>query len=127
MELKPVAMYREMYGKGHAELPSLRTAETDAVEPDRARILDYMHTAPGVLDVMESVEDLVTGDGYIQGGSSLHSDGVWIWRVDSLKYLADRPLALPPEFVARVREHGYVPPAVDVDDPDFEDAVMAFF
>lgn len=125
--MKPVAMYREMYRKGHQDLPSLSTADTDDVESDRARILDYMHTAPGVLDVMESVEDLVTGDGWIPGGSSLHSDGEWIWRVDSLKYLAQRPLALPAEFVARVRAHDYVPPVFDLDDPAFEDAMMAYF
>ena len=127
MQLRPVAMYREMYQKEHQGLPSLHSADTDVLEPDRAQILAYMRAAPGVFDVMEAVEDLVAGEGWIPGGSSLCSDGEWIWRVDSLRYLAARPLALPAEFVARVRAHQYVPPAVDLADPDFDDAVMEYF
>jgi hypothetical protein len=45
-------------------------------------------------------------------GGSLLTDGTWLWR-DDLAYYVDRyHLALPADFVARVRELGYSPPEV---------------
>ncbi len=125
--LRPVAMYREMYQDRHQDLPSLWLAETGGVEPDRARILDYMYNVKVVFDVMEAVADLVAGDGWIEGGSSLYSDGVWVWREDSLHYLTRRPIVLPAEFVARVREFDYSPPDFDTRDAGFNAAFMSYF
>ncbi|MFD4355407.1 hypothetical protein ACFWPK_25585 [Nocardia sp. NPDC058519] len=127
MVLRPVAMYREMYQDRFQDLPSLSTAETGAVEPDRGRILEYMSNVRAIFDVMEATLDLVAGDGWIEGGSSLYSDGVWIWREDSLRYLAASPLVLPSEFVARVRGLDYTPGTFDTREPEFNAAFMSYF
>ncbi|GAB3655387.1 hypothetical protein GCM10027589_14550 [Actinocorallia lasiicapitis] len=82
MELKPVALYREMYGGEREEdLPSIRNASGTVVEPDRQRISDYMRGTSAGFSVMESVP----------------------------VYLAVRPLVLPANFVEDVRDRGYVP------------------
>ncbi|MGW0433384.1 hypothetical protein ACWDV4_12720 [Micromonospora sp. NPDC003197] len=127
MDLKPVVMYREMYLDRYQDLPSLWTAETGVTEPDRARVLDYMHSVRAVLDAMGSVPDLFADGEWIQGGSSLYSDGIWVWREDSMKYLAEQPLTLPAEFVGHIRGHDYAPPAFDDTDPAFDAAFLAYF
>jgi hypothetical protein len=46
------------------------------------------------------------------GAGSLLTDGVWLWREDLAYYVATYHLALPRDFLARVRELGYRPPKV---------------
>ncbi|MEU4812093.1 hypothetical protein AB0H20_23055 [Nocardia fluminea] len=127
MELKPVAMYREMYERGHDELPSVLDVTTGTVEDDRDQILNYMRKVRAIFDVMGEAPDLFTTGVDIEGGPSLYSDGVWIWREDSLKYLAERPIALPAEFIERVRSFDYVPQQFDTRDPDFDAAFLSYF
>ncbi|MFC4377439.1 hypothetical protein ACFO5K_25495 [Nocardia halotolerans] len=127
MELTPVAMYREMYEGTHDELPSVHDAPTGAVEDDRDQILDYMRGVRAVFDVMGEAQDLFTEGADIEGGPSLYSDGVWIWREDSIKYLAEQPLTLPAEFIERVRSFDYVPQPFDTRDPDFDAAFLSYF
>ncbi|WP_067885838.1 hypothetical protein [Nocardia vaccinii] len=130
-ELKTVGMYREMYAdrrKGrHDELPSLVESFTDRVIEDRAEIVAYMRSAPGVFDVLDVLTDLVDGDQRIMSASSLISDGEWIWRVDSVHYLANYGLDIPEEFLRHVRGRKYTPPT-EVDDSDeFDSAVLQYF
>lgn len=127
MELQPVAMYREMYEGTHDELPSVHTAPTGVVEPDREQILDYMRNVRAIFDVMGSSDHLFAEGTDIEGGPSLYSDGVWIWREDSLEYLAGQPLLLPAEFVERVRSFDYTPQTFDTRDPDFDAAFLSYF
>ncbi|MEV0433793.1 hypothetical protein [Nocardia sp. NPDC050413] len=127
MELKPVAMYREMYEGTHDELPSVHDASTGAVEDDREQILNYMRKARAILDVMGEAPDLFTEGADIEGGPSLYSDGVWIWREDSLKYLAEQSITLPAEFLEHVRSLDYVPRQFDTRDPEFDAAFLAYF
>lgn len=126
-ELKPVGIYREMYKRGHDHLPSIHEARTDHVLEDRDEILEYLRKAPEVFDVMEAVPNMITGEGWIPGGSSLHSDGEWIWRTDSIEYLAATPLTIPDEFVQHVRTHHYIPPNYDRLDESFRAAYLRYF
>lgn len=127
MELKPVAMYREMYSDRYQDLPSLATAGAVTVETDRDRLLDYMYNAPAVFDVMGSVPDLFAEGEWIAGGSSLYSDGIWIWREDSMTYVAAGTVGLPADFVTHVRSADYRAAKFDTRDPEFDAAFMAYF
>ncbi|MDO3647297.1 hypothetical protein [Nocardia mangyaensis] len=127
MELKPVAMYREMYEGTHDELPSVHDAPTGTVEDDREQILDYMRKVRAIFDVMGSSNHLFVEGADIEGGPSLYSDGVWIWREDSLEYLAEQPIPLPAEFVERVRSFDYTPQSFDTRDPDFDATFLSYF
>ena len=102
-------MYRELYGGAREELPSILAASGYVVEPDRPRIVDYMGQADHGLDVMESVPDIFQPGAYIPGGSSLHTDGTWIWRTDSLRYVSRERLALPADFAEFARARAYTP------------------
>ncbi|MDV5142891.1 hypothetical protein R1T08_00750 [Streptomyces sp. SBC-4] len=126
MILKPVGIYREMYRDKHGELPSIADTVTQQILPDHAEIIRYLNNAPAGFDVMESVKHLFEEDRWIPGGSSLNSDGVWVWRQDSIEYLAAQPLELPADFVNHVRANDYTPPAVDEGDT-FYDALLHYF
>ncbi len=126
MILKPVGMYREMFRGNHDELPSIAESTTDQVLPDRAEIINYLRNPPAGFDVMEAVAHLFEQNRWIPGGSSLNSDGVWVWREDSVEYLAAQPLAIPADFVDYVRSIDYTPPAVNPDDA-FYDALLRYF
>ncbi|MFJ2899092.1 hypothetical protein ACIO87_29965 [Streptomyces sp. NPDC087218] len=126
MILKPVGMYREMYRDQHGDLPSIADAVTRQTLPDHAEIIGYLNNAPAGFDVMESVKHLFEEGRWIPGGSSLNSDGVWVWRQDSIEYLAEQPLEVPADFVNYVRANDYNPPTVDASDT-FYDALLRYF
>ncbi|MFJ8861586.1 hypothetical protein ACIRD8_24525 [Streptomyces sp. NPDC102451] len=127
MELKTVGIYREMYEGGLDHLPSVYESVAAQHIPDREAVLKYLRKGPGVIDVMEGTPHLFDEQRLIPGGPSLHSDGLWVWRVDSIEYLAQQQLEIPTEFVEHVRAAGYEPPkSLDWTD-EFDDAVMRYF
>ncbi|MBF6211536.1 hypothetical protein IU487_10810 [Nocardia puris] len=125
--LGTVGIYREMYSVPKEGLPSLREASNTQPLTDRQAILDYMRAAPPVFDVLEDVVDLFDNTTVIPGGSSLLSDGQWIWRVDSIHYLATYRLAFPEPFLYHVRGANYQPPAAAPDNDEFDAAVLTYF
>ncbi|TCO55945.1 hypothetical protein [Actinocrispum wychmicini] len=125
--LKPVGVYREMYVGRHDDLPSVFD-HTDRVIDDRERVIEYMRTAPPVLDVLDVEVDMVNGTDQIMSASSLISDGEWIWRKDSIHYLSRYPLDLPDGFLQHVRARDYEPPAHDdVNFSEIEADVLKYF
>ncbi|UGT61800.1 GNAT family N-acetyltransferase [Nocardia asteroides] len=120
VRLKPVALYREQYQGERDHLPSIHDHPAEEPALDPAVILDYMTRVPPGLDVMESVPDLFDHSARIPGGPSLHTDGTWIWRTDSLHYLRHGHITLPTEFAHHVRQHNYVAPSLRHTDELFE-------
>ncbi|MFI6870189.1 hypothetical protein [Nocardia sp. NPDC050406] len=126
--LKPVGIYREMYRAVRQDLPSLHESRTAEGVEDRERVIEYMKAGTPVFDVMGSAPDLLGGSNGIGSGQSLVSDGEWIWRVDSIHYLAHHPLAIPESFLVHVRARNYVPDSdVNVADAKFDAAIQTYF
>lgn len=126
-KLKPVGLYREMYEDRDLGLPSIFESVTEHVIEDRERVLGYMRAAPGVFDVLDVLKDLINDTDQIMSASSLISDGVWIWRVDSMHYLSRYDLDIPEEFLRHVRERNYEPPASIDFTPEFESRMLTYF
>lgn len=128
MRLKPVGIYQEMYRKVRAELPLLRDSHVDTPIQDRSLVVAYMEAATPIFDVLSDTTDLIDPAKTVRGGLSLVSDGEWIWRVDSVHYLANYSVDIPLEFLAHVRAHDYRPAGgVDVSDAKFDAAISAYF
>ncbi|MEV0296679.1 hypothetical protein [Nocardia sp. NPDC050710] len=125
--LNTVGIYREMYRNPKAHLPSLREARATQPLTDRQEILRYMRSATPVFDVLEDVVDLVNNTTVIPSGPSLISDGVWIWRVDSIHYLANYHFDFPEAFLFHVRNVGYRPPTSLPSTDEFDAEVMSYF
>ncbi|MDG4857657.1 protein kinase [Streptomyces sp. T-3] len=108
--LNPVGLYRQMYEGRLDHLPSIHDARTGQVVEDRAQIIAYMKTEEFVaIDFMSATPDLLRPQEVILGGPSLHTDGVWVWRTDSIHYLENYQLDLPEDFLRHVRASAYRP------------------
>ncbi len=116
-----------MYARGHDDLPCLRDAVADHEIADRQRVLTYMRTAPGIFDVLDVETDLIDQTERIMSASSLISDGAWVWRVDSIHYLAKYELEIPVDFLHHVRQRGFVPPTSIEFTSEIEEAIARYF
>ncbi|AYF76578.1 hypothetical protein D7D52_25295 [Nocardia yunnanensis] len=126
--MKPVGIYREMFRKVRDELPVLRASGTSQPIEDRGLVAGYMKAGTPIFDVPGDVTDLIDPAKSIRSGPSLVSDGVWIWRVDSIHYLENYSVQIPAEFLDHVRGRNYQPSSdVDVADPRFDAAIAAYF
>ena len=125
VELRPVGIYVESYARPRPDLPSVRQHSVEI--SDRARIVDYMRAVMPAFDVLDVTVDLVDGTTKIKSGSSLVTDGVWIWRTDSIRHLSAHGLPIDPAFLEHVRARGYrAPEDVEVTE-DLEDALLRYY
>lgn len=126
--LKPVGIYREMFRTVRGDLPSLRDSGAGETIEDRKLVAEYMKAGTPVFDVPGDVSDLIDPAKSIRSGPSLVSDGVWIWRVDSIHYLENYTVEIPAEFLEHVRRLNYqASGGVDVSDPRFDAAIADYF
>jgi hypothetical protein len=79
---------------------------------DEDKICRYVDSGVVVMDVMDAELDVISGDHYISGASSILTDGKWIWRKDFAYYLRRYELAIPDEFTAHIRSSEYVVPTL---------------
>lgn len=127
-ELRTVGIYQEMYGKPKPGLPAMADSYTTRIIDDRAQIIEYMEAGTPVFDVLEDVVDLIDDSRWIRSGPSLISDGLWLWRIDSVHYLRNYSFDFPQDFIDHVRARSYRPTAdVDLTDPGFDTAIAIFF
>lgn len=80
---------------------------------DQQKIADYLRAGHEIIAVMGASEDRLGSDRQILGGDSLYTDGQWLWRGDLYFYVQSHHVALPDEFVARIRSHMYSIPSVE--------------
>ena len=82
---------------------SIRDSIQSDAGPSERALIEYLNSGIPLIDIMEATPDVISGDRYVSGGSSILTDGEWIWRRD-LQYYVDRyHLALDEEFMNHVR------------------------
>ncbi|MER5737244.1 MULTISPECIES: hypothetical protein [unclassified Streptomyces] len=80
-----------------------------------AEVVGYLSAGHPLFDVTELTTDVIGGAFRVPGGSSLLSDGTFVWRADLAKYVEHYRIDLPGDFLRAARENGFrVPP------PDYE-------
>ncbi|WP_329340582.1 hypothetical protein OG252_32675 [Streptomyces sp. NBC_01352] len=93
---------------------SMRDFLADSAYDDEREIAQYLLAGHGLFSVMGSSEDVLGSGQTILGGDSIHSDGEWVWRGDLRFYVRTHHVALPTEFLERVRGFNHVMPAEDL-------------
>ncbi|WP_141544550.1 hypothetical protein [Amycolatopsis sulphurea] len=115
MILKPVGFFSELEEQAEFETfsGSIFEAVRDRLQPHETKIINYLKRGIGLFDIMEGTDDPVADDGSgVSGGSSLLTDGVWVWRLD-LPYLVEKHhLALDGEFISHARSMNYAIPEI---------------
>lgn len=93
---------------------SMRDFLADSAYDDEREITQYLLAGHDLFSVMGSSEDVLGSGQTIMGGDSIYSDGEWVWRGDLWFYVRTHHVALPTEFLERIRGFDYVMPAEDL-------------
>ncbi|MFG2346758.1 hypothetical protein [Streptomyces phaeochromogenes] len=85
-------------------------------ETDENEIAAYLVNGVDIFSEMGAEADVLSEEGFlIAGGASLKTDGEWVWRYDLPHYVTEYHLALPEEFLRRIRDLNYAVPQLDED------------
>lgn len=100
---RAVGLFADLERKAGPHLPHLTHAR-DRLDPaDVQRVLAHLQAGVGIIDCMEMCIDPLDSSQAHPGGSSLMSDGYWVWRADLAYYVKRYRVALAPAFIADVR------------------------
>ena len=102
--MKRLGFVREMEPRRGLDLPPV-AALAGRLEPkDIPWVLAYLEHGTDVFDVMEATRDPEEPGGrLIPGGSSLVTDGEWVWRKDLPNFIRAHRIVLPEEFLSQAR------------------------
>jgi hypothetical protein len=93
---------------------SVRDFLAESAYDDERGIVQYLLAGHDLFNVMGSSEDVLGSGETIMGGDSIYSDGEWVWRGDLWFYVRTHHVALPSEFLERIRAFDYAMPAEDL-------------
>lgn len=113
--LQAAGMFRELGEVRSGEpQPSIFDSVAAAELPDRDRVLGYLNSGHVLIDVMDIADDPFEPGRQIMNGSTVLTDGDWLWRKDLAYFVRIRRVALPDAFLALIRERDYAVPERDV-------------
>ncbi|GAB7043608.1 MULTISPECIES: hypothetical protein [Catenuloplanes] len=93
--------------------PSIFDSVLDEELPDAARVVAYLRAGHLLIGAMDIADDPFEPGRQIMNGSSVQTDGDWMWRKDLARFVQRRRVGLPPEFLALIRERDYRVPERD--------------
>ena len=70
-------------------------------------LVGYLKSGYPIFDVMELTVDVIGGAFRVPGGSSLLTDGEFVWREDLASYIEEYHIDLPRDFLENVRRHDF--------------------
>ncbi|MFD8058808.1 hypothetical protein ACFXA0_26405 [Streptomyces cyaneofuscatus] len=112
--MEMIGFFREMEPGSSLELfrDSIQGKVRKQAAYPKAEMQRYLDSGHPIFDIMETTLDVVTGSFRVPGGSSLVSDGRFVWRADLSAYVETYNIDLPSHFISFVVENGFsVPPA----------------
>jgi hypothetical protein len=82
--------------------------------PDLARVVAYLEAGHILIDTMDIADDPFDPARQLMNGSTVLTDGDWLWRQDFAYFVRRHHVAVPDDFLALIRERDYAVPARDV-------------
>src|SRR4051812_2227006 len=113
--MKTVGMFTE-FGPVKQSEPqdSIMAHISPAPLEDVEKVVAYLRAGHVLIDMMDIQDDVVDGaQEQLMNGSSIATDGDWLWREDLAYYVRRHNVELPPEFLQLIRQRNYVVPDVD--------------
>ncbi|MFD9435992.1 hypothetical protein [Streptomyces sp. NPDC060002] len=108
-----VGFYRQLEPQGPAVYSEdIQEALGTPASYPVSEVVAYLRAGHPILDVSESCLDVVDGQGRIRSGSSVLSDGEWVWRWDLGHYVEKYAVDLPDGFLAGATGNAFRVPAV---------------
>ncbi|GIJ27415.1 hypothetical protein Vqi01_25770 [Micromonospora qiuiae] len=91
--------------------PSIFDSVADSELPDLAQVVGYLNSGHILIDVMDVADDPFDPGQQVLNGSTVLTDGDWLWRKDLAYYVRRHRVAVPEEFLILIRDRDYaVPP-----------------
>lgn len=111
--MKFIGFYQEMDPKyagswgGPAPLPESGVGKYPVQD-----LVGYLKSGYPILDVMELTTDVIGGAFRVPGGSSVLTDGEFVWREDLAWYVDRYHIDLPQDFLETAQHHAYRTPSI---------------
>ena len=83
--------------------------------PDADRVVAYLAAGHPLIDMMDIENDPLDPVRQVMNGSSILTDGEWLWRQDFGYYVRQHNVAVPEEFLDGIRSRHYVVPECSVE------------
>jgi hypothetical protein len=114
--VKTAGMFVEL-GQGFHPAPglSIRDHIAPGPLPDADRVVAYLAAGQPLIDMMDIENDPLDPARQVMNGSSILTDGEWLWRQDLAYYVRRHHVALPEEFLSEIRRRRYVVPESSVE------------
>lgn len=110
--MEMIGFYREMQPEPQDVFrESIRDKVRSEAPYPKAKIKEYLESGHPVFDIMEMTRDVIEGLFRVPGGSSLLSDGRFVWRADLSEYVDTYNVELPGEFLSFAAENKFSVPA----------------
>jgi len=112
--MKTAGMFLELGGvKQDEPQPSILDHVGTEPLPDADRVVAYLRGGHRLIAMMDVQDDYFDPSQQVLSGSSVSTDGDWLWR-DDLAYYVQRHNVTPPEdFLRLIRERHYIVPEVE--------------
>ncbi|MEU6075880.1 hypothetical protein [Micromonospora sp. NPDC047074] len=112
--LRFVGMFRELGPVGLGLVQESIFDNVSAVElPDVDEVVRYLRAGYVLIDMMDLADDPFDPARQVMNGSTIRTDGDWLWRDDLAYYVHRHRVTLPEDFLALIRERRYVMPHRD--------------
>ena len=100
--MKVVGLFRELGSGIDASVQSIHRLVGNLPSDSVDVVVSYLKSGVPIFDVMEGTIDPLDNSVVIEGGPSLVSDGVWVWRNDLAYFVEKYRVGLPAEFLEQV-------------------------
>ena len=112
--MRSAGMFVELGQTRHPDPPE-SIADHVGAEPleDTDLVTQYLDNGYVLVDMMDIQRDVLDPEQEILSGSSILTDGDWLWRQDLSHYVRRHHITLPPDLLATIRERQYTMPSVE--------------
>jgi hypothetical protein len=125
--MRTAGMFAELGPVKQAEpQPSIFDNRLDEPLPDVDRVVAYLRGGHKLMAFMDVADDVFDSSKQVMNGSSILTDGDWMWRNDIAYYVERHNVTPPPEMLELIRQRHYIVPDVpdDVLDALVEPAIQ---
>jgi hypothetical protein len=114
--VKTAGMFVELSQGFHpAPAQSIRDHLAPGPLPDVDAVVAYLAAGHPLIDMMDIENDPLDPARQVMNGSSVLTDGEWLWREDFSYYVRRHHVAVPEDLLIKIRSRGYVVPECSVE------------
>ncbi|AGZ44163.1 hypothetical protein AFR_29510 [Actinoplanes friuliensis DSM 7358] len=115
--VKTVGMFVELSQGFHPAPPqSIRDHIALGPLPDVDKVVAYLDAGHPLIDMMDIENDPLDPTHQVMNGSSVLTNGQWLWRQDFGYYVRRHNVVVPEQLLSLIRGRGYVVPECSVEE-----------